>query len=252
MRGGGSLASRFLRAFQSSHLPATGVSASSPFVPATAASSVSAASVATRIGPLASVPTAAAASSSHSVFRIASLLSNLSPLPSPPSPPQFPPHSSPATIPSRSFGTSSPLAQSVLTRGLFPALRQQHVAGAEPMGASLVLKRGFAKRQKKWRGDPWVLVNVPKAAEQVPASQPNAGSVGGRNQRRRMLQRQLFVKEQWQMVKAQKKEALKRRDAERRAKWKAGAARAREWQEGQLAAAAGEGGGGGQGVLGTA
>ncbi|CAI5954763.1 unnamed protein product [Closterium sp. NIES-65] len=93
---------------------------------------------------------------------------------------------------------------------------------------------------------PWVMVKVPQGAEQVPASQPNAGSVGGRNQRHRMLQRQLFVKEQWQKVKEQKKEALKRRDEERRARWKAGAARAREWRERQLAAAAG--GGGGEGV----
>ncbi|CAI5502755.1 unnamed protein product [Closterium sp. Naga37s-1] len=99
--------------------------------------------------------------------------------------------------------------------------------------------------------DPWVMVRVPQGAEQVPASQPNAGSVGGRNQMHRMLQRQLFIKEQWQKVKEQQKEALKRRDEERRARWKAGAARAREWRERQLAAAGG-GEGGREGTGGTA
>ncbi|CAI5489589.1 unnamed protein product [Closterium sp. Naga37s-1] len=67
--------------------------------------------------------------------------------------------------------------------------------------------------------DPWVMVKVPQGAEQVPASQPNAGSVGGRNQRHRMLQRQLFIKEQRQKVKEQKKAALKRREEEGHIKW---------------------------------
>ncbi|CAI5477699.1 unnamed protein product [Closterium sp. Yama58-4] len=225
MRGGGGLlASRFFRAVQSSYHPAAGACASTPFV------------------PLANIPTsatattaaAAAFSNSHSVSRFASFLSNLPPQPPPQSSPRFPPHYSPVAVSSRSFCTSSPLAQSLLTRGLAPALSQQHVVVSDPIGAArLVIARGFAKRPKKWRGDPWVMVRVPQGAEQVPASQPNAGSVGGRNQRRRMLQRQQFIKEQWQKVKEQKKEALKRRDEERRARWKAGAARAREWRERQ-------------------
>ncbi|CAI7838592.1 unnamed protein product [Closterium sp. NIES-53] len=309
--GGGSLASRFFRAFQSSYLPAACARASTPFVPLA------------NIQTTATATTAAALTNSHSVSRLTSFLSNFPLQPPPQSSPRSPPHYSTVAVSSRSFCTSSPLAQSLLTRGLAPAPSQQHVAVYEPISASrLVIARGFAKRAKKWRGDPWVMVKVPQGAEQMPASQPNAGSVGGRNQRHRMLQRQLFIKvgvggwgswgrgdgvvwvsgwvHGWLGVLQpnagsvggtnQRHRMLQRqlfikvcvcvvggvslwvggsvggqaggqagwwvgngpRDEERRARWKAGAARAREWRERQLAAAAAAGAagtaGGGEGA----
>jgi hypothetical protein len=64
----------------------------------------------------------------------------------------------------------------------------------EEVSSSLTSVRQFAKRAKKWHGDPYAWLPVPPEGEQVPPSQPNAGSVKNRNHQKRMAQRAEFGK----------------------------------------------------------
>jgi hypothetical protein len=101
----------------------------------------------------------------------------------------------------------------------------------EEVSSSLTSVRQFAKRAKKWHGDPYAWLPVPPEGEQVPPSQPNAGSVKNRNHQKRMAQRAEFGKLQAKTRKEQQKAVNMLRDAARRKRWKEGAARANAWAE---------------------
>eukprot|EP00244_Chara_vulgaris_P015069 TRINITY_DN9937_c1_g1_i2.p1 TRINITY_DN9937_c1_g1~~TRINITY_DN9937_c1_g1_i2.p1 ORF type:complete len:259 (-),score=28.46 TRINITY_DN9937_c1_g1_i2:163-939(-) len=89
---------------------------------------------------------------------------------------------------------------------------------------------GVNKRSKKFLGKPeaWIKVGPD---EPCPPYQPNAGSVKNRKHKRRMALRALFAKNQAQEQIQNRKDAIVKRDALRKKRWKEGAQRAKAWAE---------------------
>ncbi|KAG8070656.1 hypothetical protein GUJ93_ZPchr0006g44558 [Zizania palustris] len=88
---------------------------------------------------------------------------------------------------------------------------------------------GFVSRRKRASLRPkgphyWVKC---KPGEPIPANQPNAGSVQGRNEKKRNKQRKAFIMKR----KAQYSAAVKRKEAERTERKMAAVARERAWAE---------------------
>ncbi|GBG82011.1 hypothetical protein CBR_g34191 [Chara braunii] len=89
---------------------------------------------------------------------------------------------------------------------------------------------GMNKRSKKFLGKPEAWIKV--APDQpCPPYQPNKGSVKNRKHKRRMALRALFAKNQAQEQIQGRKDAIVKRDAERKKRWKEGAQRAKAWAE---------------------
>eukprot|EP00250_Pteridium_aquilinum_P007464 c17174_g1_i1 orf=84-566(+) len=94
----------------------------------------------------------------------------------------------------------------------------------------------YAKRRSKFAKDPYAWIKVGEN-EPCPSSQPNKGSVKNRNQKKRMAQRDAFIKEECQKRIAQCKAAKAKKLEAQKKRWKEGAARARAWKEKKLAEA---------------
>uniref|UniRef100_A0ACD5ZQT7 Uncharacterized protein n=2 Tax=Avena sativa TaxID=4498 RepID=A0ACD5ZQT7_AVESA len=117
------------------------------------------------------------------------------------------------------------------------------VARAPEMGASLFKgltetrfpkrRPGFVSRRKRASLRPkgphfWVMC---KPGEPIPSSQPNKGSVKGRNEKKRIKQRKDFIMAEKKKRKAQYSVAVKRKEAERTERKMAAVARDRAWVE---------------------
>uniref|UniRef100_A0ACD5W4W1 Uncharacterized protein n=1 Tax=Avena sativa TaxID=4498 RepID=A0ACD5W4W1_AVESA len=117
------------------------------------------------------------------------------------------------------------------------------VARAPEMGASLLKgltetrfpkrRPGFVSRRKRASLRPkgphfWVMC---KPGEPIPSSQPNKGSLKGRNEKKRIKQRKDFIMAEKKKRKAQYSVAVKRKEAERTERKMAAVARDRAWVE---------------------
>ncbi|KAH7298608.1 hypothetical protein KP509_25G050900 [Ceratopteris richardii] len=100
----------------------------------------------------------------------------------------------------------------------------------------LTTVQNFAKRRSKFANDPYAWIKVGEN-EPCPSSQPNKGSVKNRNRKKRMAQRDAFIKAEAQKRIAQCRAAEAKRLEARKKRWKEGAARARAWKEKKLAEA---------------
>ncbi|KAF0923065.1 hypothetical protein E2562_003295 [Oryza meyeriana var. granulata] len=92
---------------------------------------------------------------------------------------------------------------------------------------------GFKSRRKRASLRPkgpyyWVKC---KPGEPIPANQPNAGSVQGRKEKKRIKQRKAFIMAEKKKRKAQYSAAVKRKEAERTERKMAAVARERAWAE---------------------
>ncbi|KAL5203205.1 hypothetical protein ABZP36_014157 [Zizania latifolia] len=127
--------------------------------------------------------------------------------------------------------------------GLRPFSAVAAAPQAPAMGGSLFsglmdtrfLKRrpGFVSRRKRASLRPkgphyWVKC---KPGEPIPANQPNAGSVQGRKEKKRIKQRKAFIMAEKRKRKAQYSAAVKRKEAERTERKMAAVARERTWAE---------------------
>lgn len=88
----------------------------------------------------------------------------------------------------------------------------------------------YAKRRSKFAKDPYAWIKVGEN-EPCPSSQPNKGSVKNRNQKKRMAQRDAFIKAEAQKRIAQCNAAKAKKLEAQKKRWKEGAARARAWAE---------------------
>ncbi|XP_047096569.1 uncharacterized protein LOC124708976 [Lolium rigidum] len=125
----------------------------------------------------------------------------------------------------------------------FSAAAAAAVARAPEMGASLFKgltetrfpkrRPGFESRRKRASLRPkgphfWVMC---KPGEPIPSSQPNKGSLKGRNEKKRIKQRKDFIMAEKRKRKAQYSVAVKRKEAERTERKMAAVARERAWVE---------------------
>lgn len=84
--------------------------------------------------------------------------------------------------------------------------------------------RSFAKRPKKWHGDPWRFVKA-DGDMPVPYKQPNEGATRGRNHKRRYEQRERFKQAQHDKRREQTAAARKAKAAKHFLSWRANFAR---------------------------